>query len=347
MSCAPPARGNHLKGHGLAYPRLRRPPRTPPPPRWAHFYRGAGESCSNPKKSPPPPPPRAMCHSVTHYFGPCSCRAVSVHGSGTQHKVLQATRQGSTKGYRGVGGLHKLEFLHFNFCTPPPPCPSPPLVLPRGGGGRHLLNPKFFVAAHCVVVAKPPPKSAAQSKVVSMCKSSRSSGAGPRKFTPSWSRSRSPYVGSPLKASCAEFFRFMLQFLCLQMCVYGGSAAVRDRLPWGGEGQRGGGTKFCSVFFRICAGNNSKRPLFLMSNCWDPYIICSLFFKKWHRFCHARICRFISSPAWNAPPPPRPTRHGFALAPFQARAGHSHRPAARVARGMREGARQRNALIAP
>ena len=50
----------------------------------------------------------------------------------------------------------------------------------------------------------------------------------------------------------------MLQFLCLQMCVYGGGAVpqggvgdchlatvpqgvVGDRLPWGGERQGGGG----------------------------------------------------------------------------------------------------------
>ena len=50
----------------------------------------------------------------------------------------------------------------------------------------------------------------------------------------------------------------MLQFLCLQMCVYSGSAVphggsgdrhlvtvpqevVGDRLPWGGEGQGEGG----------------------------------------------------------------------------------------------------------
>ena len=70
-----------------------------------------------------------------------------------------------------------------------------------------------------------------QWKVVSMCKSSRSSGAGPRKFTLSWSRSRSTYIASPLNASYAEFFCFMLQFLYLQMCVYSGSAA-----PQGGGG---------------------------------------------------------------------------------------------------------------
>ena len=65
-------------------------------------------------------------------------------------------------------------------------------------------------------------------------------------------------MGSPLNISYAEFFRFMLQFLCLQMCVYGGSAVPQggvgdrhlvtipqgvlgDRLPWGGERQGAGG----------------------------------------------------------------------------------------------------------
>ena len=60
----------------------------------------------------------------------------------------------------------------------------------------------------------------------------------------------------------------------------------------------------CLVFSRICAGNNGKRPLFLMSNYWVPHIICSLIFKKWRRFCRARICRFIFSPTRNPPPPP-------------------------------------------
>ena len=67
----------------------------------------------------------------------------------------------------------------------------------------------------------------------------------------------------------------------------------------------------CSVFLRICAGNNSKHPLFLMSNCWEPYIICSLILKKWHRFCRARICRFIFSPARNPPPPPGVSKKGW------------------------------------
>ena len=40
-----------------------------------------------------------------------------------------------------------------------------------------------------------------------------------------------PYIGSPLKVSYAEFFRFRLQFLCLQMCVY-----VIVRSPKGGWG---------------------------------------------------------------------------------------------------------------
>ena len=58
----------------------------------------------------------------------------------------------------------------------------------------------------------------------------------------------------------------------------------------------------CSVFL-VGIGRRCKRPLFLMNN-WEPYIICSLIFKKWHRFCRARICRFIFSPARNTPPPP-------------------------------------------
>ena len=48
--------------------------------------------------------------------------------------------------------------------------------------------------------------------------------------------------------------------------------------------------------------NNRQRPLFLMSNHLEPYIICSLIFKKWHGFCRARICRFIFPPAQNIPP---------------------------------------------
>ena len=46
-----------------------------------------------------------------------------------------------------------------------------------------------------------------------------------------------------------------------------------------------------------------KRPLFLMSNYWDPHIIRSLSFQKSHRFWSARICGFIFSPARNTPPP--------------------------------------------
>ena len=68
-----------------------------------------------------------------------------------------------------------------------------------------------------------------------------------------------------------------------------------------GHGTRGGGGyakleflhfKFCttilyavcSVFLRICAGNNSKCPLFVMSIYWEPCMTCSLIFEKWHRF---------------------------------------------------------------
>ena len=52
-------------------------------------------------------------------------------------------------------------------------------------------------------------------------------------------------MSSPLNVSYAEFFRFMLQFLCLHMCVCGGSAVPQggggglshcDRPPGGGGG---------------------------------------------------------------------------------------------------------------
>ena len=50
---------------------------------------------------------------------------------------------------------------------------------------------------------------------------------------------------STMARSYAEFFRFMLQFLCLQVCMYGGSVVPRggggglslgNRPPWGGGG---------------------------------------------------------------------------------------------------------------
>ena len=119
----------------------------------------------------------------------------------------------------GLADVHKCEFLlpawagsaplacstPLGLCTPHP-CPAPPLSFPRGWGGRHPVNTKFFVTAHCVVVwvtctlgrtfcslslkwnwtAQPclPPgrmscSSAPRGKVASMCRSSRSSGAGP------------------------------------------------------------------------------------------------------------------------------------------------------------------------
>ena len=95
--------------------------------------------------------------------------------------------------------------------SPPPPCPSPPLVLPPGGGGWGTItcSTQNFPLQLTVLLwqnhhSRVLPK-AFQWKVVSMCKSSRSSGAGPRKFTPS-SRSRSPYIGSPLNVSLLNSF---------------------------------------------------------------------------------------------------------------------------------------------
>ena len=118
---------------------------------------------------------------------------------------------------------------------------------------------------------------------MSMCRSSRSSGAGPRNFAPSRSRSRPPYIGSPLNTSYAEFSRFMLQFLCLKRCVYGGGVVPHggggggrhlatvpqgvagDRLPWGGAGQGGGGyiEVSCRMMGRMmegCRALENPRP---------------------------------------------------------------------------------------
>ena len=39
-------------------------------------------------------------------------------------------------------------------------------------------------------------------------------------------------------------------------------------------------------------GNDSNRPLTLMSICCQPCVMDSLIFMKWHGFCRASICRF-------------------------------------------------------
>ena len=81
------------------------------------------------------------------------------------------------------------------------------------------------------------------------------------------------------------------------------------QVPGGGGVMQAGMSAFqilyaiCSVLLRICAGDNSKRPLCLMGNYWAPYMICSLIFQKWRRFCRARICRVIFSPARIIPHP--------------------------------------------
>ena len=117
--------------------------------------------------------------------------------------------------------------------TPPPPCPSPPLVLPQGGWGTVTCSTqKFSLQLTVLLWQNHHPRvlpNAFQWKVVSMCKSSRSSGAGPRKFTLSWSRSRSPNIGNPLSISCAEFFR-----LCCNFCACKCACTVVVRFPRGG-----------------------------------------------------------------------------------------------------------------
>ena len=129
-------------------------------------------------------------------------------------------------------------FSRHSSSGPPLLCRSPPLVLSQGWvGDRQLVNPNFFVAAHCVVVwvtvlwgtATCIPCTHGGTFCLLSLKWNLTAqpGAGPKNFTPSRSRSRSPYIGCPLNVSYADIFRFMLQFLCLQMCVYGGSAVPR------------------------------------------------------------------------------------------------------------------------
>ena len=97
----------------------------------------------------------------------------------------------------------------------PKNCLHLPSLLPKGPIHHPRVLPKAF-----------------QWKVVSMFRSSRSSGAGPRNLTPSQSRSRSQYIGSPLNASYAVFLRFAVQFLCPKMCMHGGSTVPQGR-GWG------------------------------------------------------------------------------------------------------------------
>ena len=173
------------------------------------------------------------------------------------------------KSARGVWGMgHSFgNKLFFQGTFPkgngfPKICLRLPSLLPGGQNHHPRVLPKAF-----------------QWKVESMCKSSKSSGAGPRKFTPSRSRSRSPYIGSPLNVSYAKFFRFMLQCLCLQMCVYGGGAVpqggvgdrhlvtipqgvVGDRLPWGGERQgKGGGYLRWVLVLTIASWGHAKDQI--------------------------------------------------------------------------------------
>ena len=50
-------------------------------------------------------------------------------------------------------------------------------------------------------------------------------------------------------------------------------------------------------------GNNSRRPLFFMSNVCQPCVMCSLILNNWHGCCRARNCRFGFSQTRNPPPP--------------------------------------------
>ena len=141
-------------------------------------------------------------------------------------------------------------FNHRHFSLQVPPCPSPPLVLPQGGlGDCHLVNPKR---------AKPWPKGAVQSIPVESgehLQNSRSNGAGGRNSTPSESRSKFHYIGSPLSTRMIFILlHYLLSFLTVTSsahqrflcCVVSSSAAisvphsVRVRRYYGPPGGGGG-----------------------------------------------------------------------------------------------------------
>ena len=157
--------------------------------------------------------------------------------------------------------------------TPPPPCRSPPLVVPRGGGGGPSLGqPKIFrcgslccCVSDCVVGHYHlHPLHSWQDILLTFAEMELDTTT---MFPPGTSVMFIRSTGEPVLAQVvghsergdayAEFFRFMLQFLCLQMCVYGGGVVpqgglgdchlvtipqgvVGGRLPWGGERQGGG-----------------------------------------------------------------------------------------------------------
>ena len=115
---------------------------------------------------------------------------------------------------------------------PPPPLsfPAPFPSLEGGGGGPSLGEPQKGPSHRPRVLSK-----AFLWKVVSMFKNSRSNGAGRRNSTPSESRSKFPYIGSPLGARMIFILLHYLlsfvtvtssahqRFLC---CVISSSAAI-------------------------------------------------------------------------------------------------------------------------
>ena len=134
-----------------------------------------------------------------------------------------------------------------------------------------------------------------------MFKNSRSNGAGRRNSTPSKSRSKFHYIGSPLSARndfhivallafichcdklCtnvlyAVLFRLVPQFLCPTVCVYGGTTvpqgggrpSLGDRPPGGGRGPSSlgwgrtrGGRVSEHILVQSCSPKLCARPVLL------------------------------------------------------------------------------------
>ena len=176
--------------------------------------------------------------------------------------------------------------------VPPPPLVVPhPLLFPGGGGGASLGQPKIFrcgslccCVGDCVVGHYHlHPLHSWQDILLTFAEMEVDSTT---MFPPGTSVMFICSTGEPVLAQVvghsehgdayAEFFRFMLQFLCLQMCVYSGGVVpqggvgdrhlvtipqgvVGNRFPWGGERQ-GGGIKDCLQKWYSISGPIPQRP---------------------------------------------------------------------------------------
>ena len=174
--------------------------------------------------------------SITIFFTSGSCAASETRGIAERDRGRQDRSSKGCDDPAGKGMMCQRLCCTFRTHSAPPPesfavgknnislevPPPTPLSFPIPGcspgggvvGDRHLVNPKFFVAAHCVVMwvtvlwgtATCIPCTHGRTFCSLPLKWNLT--AQPRHFTPSRSRSRSPYIGSPLNTSYAEMLSF-------------------------------------------------------------------------------------------------------------------------------------------